>query len=193
MFEFTEANIANLIATNQSRFCTSYDALIPNCYTAHDNECDVLAIRKSGICDEFEIKISRSDFLNDKKKIVNYRKFEFNHGGNASVDMIWNNDHQLIPHKKRKKLVAPWQKLKNDALRDGDMTPNYFWYVVAEGVATVDDMPDFAGLAIVNGDGSIRTVKQPEKLHKNKLTDLDKYHFIRKLAYRFWEYRVGNR
>lgn len=76
MFEYNENNIADLIFKNQRRMCTSYDVVIPKCYSNHDNECDVLAIRKSGFCDEFEIKTSRSDFLNDCKKKVVVREFD---------------------------------------------------------------------------------------------------------------------
>lgn len=47
-----------------------YEMMIPNCFTQFDNEADVLAFRKSGFVDEFEIKLSKADFKNDAKKIV---------------------------------------------------------------------------------------------------------------------------
>lgn len=42
-------------------------------YIFGDAECDVLSISKSKYVTEFEVKISRSDFLSDKKK----KKFQF--------------------------------------------------------------------------------------------------------------------
>ena len=64
----TESDVIDLLSRHRDN--NWYDLMIPNCYTAHDNEADFFAVRKSGFCDEFEIKVSRSDLLNDKKKIV---------------------------------------------------------------------------------------------------------------------------
>lgn len=45
----------------------SGDMTLPNFYIS-GYECDMFRLRKSGLTDEYEIKISRSDFLNDFKK-----------------------------------------------------------------------------------------------------------------------------
>lgn len=50
---------------------TELDLIIPNFYLNSPFEMDVCKITKAGIVYEYEIKISRSDFKNDFKKLVN--------------------------------------------------------------------------------------------------------------------------
>ena len=47
-----------------------YELIVPNVFILPDSEADLFCIRRSGFCDEFEVKISRPDFLNDHKKRV---------------------------------------------------------------------------------------------------------------------------
>lgn len=197
-FEFTESNMIDELFKFKSALCTSYDMFIPNCYTSHDNEADAFAIRRSGICDEFEIKLSRADFLNDAKKIVQWRDCEYwsrtiPESKNGKIDTEWMNETRKLSCKEKKKLVAPWQKLKYNALQDGDMAANYFWYVVKSGIAHIDEFPEFAGVIFVNEYGDFNRVRMPKKLHKNKIEPEEKYRLAKKLAYRFWDYRVGAR
>lgn len=192
MFEYTENNVADLIAINQKKICTSYDLLVPKCYTTHDNECDVFAIRKSGLCDEFEIKVSRSDFLNDAKKKIAIREFAYNPHNINSDDMKHHSLLSDIGHKKWKLLLAPWEKLKHQALTDGDTKVNYFWYVVKHDIIENNEIPEWAGLIKVFDDGSLRIIKSPEKLHKNKVDDKFKFQIARKLGFRYWDARLAN-
>jgi len=169
--------------------CTSYDVLIPNCYTTHDNEADILAIRKSGFVDEIEVKISRSDFLADAKKTVSVRdvvQYERSSDGEIvkSLDLEWCENHPLF-WKNPGNLIAPWQKLKRDALQGGLMMPNYFWYVTKAGIVELADIPKFAGWCIVFDDGEIKVIKLPDRLHKRKIDDSCKYSLAKKCCYRY--------
>ena len=114
-----------------------YELMLPNVFIQHDSEADLFCVRKSGLCDEFEVKTSRSDFLADKKKFVNYREA-------THQECI---DHQHIKWADRNQ--QPWYKLKYDALASGDMCVNYFWYAVPDGLVSVDEIPDFAGLIYI--------------------------------------------
>lgn len=178
-FEYTEKNIIKILAKMQRAMCTSYDVLIPNCYTSHDNEADLFAIRKSGLCDEFEVKISRSDFFNDAKKAINYR------------DCDWNGiDEEYLlnePNWRAKKLLAPWQKLKYQALCDGDMSANYFWYAIKSGIVDLEEIPSFAGVIVIFDDGEWQIKRRPKKLHSNKMPFEERFRLARKLGYRFWD------
>ena len=167
--------------------------MIPNCYTQNDNEADMFAIRKSGLCDEFEVKISRSDFLNDAKKIVQVRAPEARQPNSDNFLQDLAFQQQYPNWYKEAKLVAPWQKLKYDALRKGEMATNNFWYAVPSDLVSTDEIPDFAGLIYVEESGVLRIIKHPVKLHNRKLTDCQKYKYAKKLAYRFWDYRLGKR
>ena len=55
------------------RWCqtNSYDIVLPNFYY-EDYEMDVFKLSYSGICIEYEIKVSRSDYLRDFKKYLDY-------------------------------------------------------------------------------------------------------------------------
>lgn len=165
--ELTEQTIIDRLYLNNHRFCTNYTTLIPNCYTSGDNECDLLAIRKSKFVDEFEVKISRQDFLADAKKCV----------------LV------LEEGKKRRK-----RKPKHEALLNGEMLTNYFWFAVVEGVATVNDLPSPKfGLLIVDEYGYITVANRAKRLSTNKLALEKELYLTRKLAFRFWNYRMNKR
>lgn len=184
-FEYSEANIVKLLHSIQRHMCTSYDVMIPNCYTSHDNEADIFAIRKSGLCDEFEVKISRSDFFNDAKKIVAFRNImPYDHLDQTS-DHVWLDENYSDFHKK--KAIAPWQKLKYEALKDGDMSTNYFWYAIKDGIVEIDEIPEFAGVIVVKADGDFIIKRRPKKLHNNKMPFDERFRLARKLGYRFWD------
>lgn len=174
----TEAEI-NLIMSMNGLFVQRYELMLPNVFTAHDNEVDFLGIRKSGFCDEFEIKVSRADFLADKKKFVLWREptaAEYSRHFNN-----WDNRQNL-----------DWYKPKYEALEQGLMMVNYFSFVVPAGLVTVDEVPPFAGLieVIEVSEGKrLRWLKDPVRLHKNKLNDNQKYQLARKGAFRYWNIR----
>lgn len=184
-FVFNEQNMIDAVYRNIRAFCTSYDLVIPNCYTSSDNEADILAVRKSGLCDEFEIKISRSDFLADAKKMVNFRDCDWN-----GIDKCFLDAN---PNWKFENVTPPWVKHKRQALVDGDMHANHFWYVIKSGEVEVNEVPSFAGLIFVNENGESRLQRMPDKLHKRKVSLEEQLRLSKKLHYRFWDYRLGKR
>ena len=70
--EVSEKSLAKILVDNFSRPNSKWKAFVPNCYTLPENECDLFGVRKSLLTDEFEIKISRQDFLQDKQKRVRF-------------------------------------------------------------------------------------------------------------------------
>ena len=163
-----EKDMIKAVFNNQRNFSTTYEIAIPNCFTQHDNEADLFFIRKSGFCDEIEIKVSRSDFLADKTKRVHYRPCE-------NDEWDWEGKFEF----------APYTKPKYEALVGGFMT-NYFWFAIKEGIADISEIPTFAGLIIVKPDGKIKVAKQPDRLHRNKLDFQQRYKFSKLLHYRYW-------
>jgi len=171
----TESDI-NLILARNHLFFQRYEMMLPNVFTSHDNEVDFLGIRKSGFCDEFEIKLSRSDFMADKKKFVMWREpsqeeYRLSFGG-------WDDRQNL-----------DWYKPKHEALEQGLMMVNYFTFAVPAGLVSVNEVPEFAGLIEVMEDRRLKWLKEPVRLHRNKLTDSQKYQLARKGAYRYWNIR----
>ena len=167
----TENDVIMQLA-NHGDHIRRYEIMLPNVYIQHDSEADLFCIRKSGLCDEFEVKTSRSDFLADKNKFVQYRAQTPEEWGLFD----WNN-----------RASAPNYKQKHQALIDGDLCVNYFWYVVEEGVATIEDIPDLAGFIVVHPDKMMRIEKLPVRLHGDKMSMEDRYKIARKSTYRFWK------
>lgn len=157
-----------------------YDVMVPRCMTQIDSEADLLGIRKSGFCDEFEIKLSKTDFLKDRKKTVKYRASKITMG----EDKVW-----FLSKPTERAGLAPFEKFKLDALVDGDMVANYFWYVVKENIVEYSDVPDFAGLIEVNRYGLLKVVRSPKKLHGRKLNYEQRFRYSSLLNERFWKYR----
>ena len=174
-FKHTEASMQKLIYSNQHRFCTSYEVMVPNCYNTHDNECDLYAIRKSGLCDEIEIKISRSDFLCDSKKHVAYRRSSGSE----------YREYNMLTESVKKKTIPPWSKTKHDCLCDGILS-NYYWYVVKEGIAEAHEAPPWAGFVTVDDNGRMKVIRSPKRLHRGKLTTEEMYKTARKMYFRYW-------
>lgn len=110
-------------------------------------ECDVCEITRSGYFREFEIKMSRRDFLIDANKNREIRETKF------PMKVIGReNKHDLL------------------SARD-DRGPSEFYYVTPRGLIPESDIPEWAGLIEV-GVGAHRPyeviTKRAKKLHREK-------------------------
>ena len=61
----------------------NHDVAVPNLTALYYWECDLLSVTKSRLAHEFEIKISRSDYLADKKK-----------SKHSSMEIEWGVPHR---------------------------------------------------------------------------------------------------
>lgn len=161
----------SLILSNHRDHQSRYEFMLPNVYIQHDSECDLFCIRPSGLCDEFEIKTSRSDFLADAAKFVSHRELT----KEESKSFNWDT-----------RASHPSYKLKSEALVAGNLHINYFWYVVSEGVAELSDIPEYAGFITISPRGRVTVIKKPSRLHGKKLTLDQRYKLARKAMYRYW-------
>ena len=156
----TEKTIQNLL---ESRFDSgNIKYVVSNLYLfRHNWETDFLVVqRNSGYCYEIEIKISRSDFFNDFKKVgkhsimregtypVKKYKYRFDKELNKNI-----SEHYYID--------TEWK-----------FRPNKFYYCVPEGLISKGDVPEYAGLMYANEFG-VTTIKEPKFIHREKL-DLEK-------------------
>ncbi len=158
--KYTEKSIQNLL---ESRFdIGNIRYTVSNLYLfRHNWETDFLVVqRNTGYCYEIEIKISRSDFLNDFKKVDKH-------------SIMKNGTYPVKKYKYR------WDKELNKSVSEHSYVdtewkfrPNKFYYCVPEGLISKEEVPDYAGLMYANEFG-ITTIKEPKFLHKDKL-DLEK-------------------
>lgn len=131
---------------------------VPNLYLfRHDWETDFLVVqRTSSYCYEIEIKISRSDFMNDFKKVDKHSILK------EGTYMKKKYRYPINPETGKKyseKYYAP---------EKWDFRPNKFYYCVPENLIKKEEVPEYAGLMYVTPLGII-TVKEPRFLHKEKL------------------------
>lgn len=110
------------------------------------------------LTDEFEIKVSKSDFLADAKKRV---RFKLDKG------------------------YSDWM-LKSEAYSKGLMPTNYFWYVSPIGLLNRGDIPEYAGLLEVYDSGTIFTAKQAPKTRKDKMPEKDIIKHLCKASVKYW-------
>ena len=139
-------------------------------------ESDKFIETRSGLIYEFEIKISRSDYKNDFKK--------------EDKHVILEGKEKYIPSVKKLDEFTWWtddfkEERKKYYLTENHKKPNYFYYAVPEGMISVDEVPDYAGLIYVlpdsgkgwvNKDGhwcgcGFYIVKKAPKLHDKHYTD----------------------
>jgi len=133
-------------------------------------ECDVARVTSAGFWTEFEVKVSRSDFRADFKK----------EGGYYPGDGQGYNRHN-----------------KHEAMKCGScVAPNYFYFVCPEGLLSVEDMPDYAGLIFVTGSNSwhpLEVVKKAPRIHKNKVDGSFVNEMMRIGANRYlWKHIIPN-
>lgn len=118
-------------------------------------ESDFLEIRKTGLTAEYEIKLSRSDFKAEKNKSEKFSILQNGYREHKTYRGI-NGEHAV------KQIAA--------------RRPNYFSYVVPEGLIDVAEVPSYAGLYYVkiftdydnNEYVNIRQVKAPKRIHGEK-------------------------
>ena len=127
----------------------------------HNWETDFLVVQKSGYCYEIEIKISRSDFLNDFKKVDKHSIM------NEGTYMVKKYKYHTDPVTK-KRISEHYH-----APTEWKFKPNKFYYCVPENLIQKEEVPDYAGLMYVTKYGAITTIKEPKFIHKEKL-DLQK-------------------
>lgn len=132
----TTKDIQTLLAKKQ--VLMYHSPVIENIQPFFRYEYDVLSISKSGMICEFEVKISRSDFLKIKE---------------VQKQIIYG-----LPQRKDGRTF-------HDCLGWTDV-PNYFSYCCPEGLIDPIEIPAFSGLYYCNGD-NIWEVKKPKQIHKH--------------------------
>lgn len=200
VYEATAHNITQVVYREWMH--TRYLLMADNMYVSWHNEMDIFGLRKSGFCDEFEIKHSVSDFKADFKKSevikcdesytppyqpCTHRDCYHCKGTDVRTDGS-QCGYQPRTYRRKTKRVN-----KHDALADGTGIPNYFAFVIPEDIEGKIEVPDHAGLYVCRFDspyGRLDEIKRPPRLHNRKLKDATVNKIARKLSVRYWEGKV---
>lgn len=151
----------HLVLDKVKNFISSPKYVMNNLYVFHHCwESDYCAFTKSDYIYEIEVKISRADFKNDKKKVRKHQVLEGTYVPHVNKDRFGN--------------VVSSEKVYK---------PHYFYYAVPKDLISVDEVPEYAGLIYVKENGfPYEVVKKAPQLHKEKYTPqelnlLDKFYY----------------
>lgn len=123
----------------------SHWLVIENFSPFHKYEYDIFSVNRGGMFYEFEVKISRSDFLKPKEKL---KHLEYQHSLEVNKGEIVYVDAE--------KEISNWRKV-----------PNYFSYVCPPGLIDIKEIPQFAGLFYCTESG-IEPIREPTRIHGDK-------------------------
>lgn len=126
----------------------------------HDWESDFFSVTKTGYCYEVEVKVSKSDYKADFEKFK-HTLFE----GRNEKEVIKEAKYKYSKRWKKEVRIAPEKKVNPKKTK----MPNRFFFACPEGLISVDDVPEYAGLIYVTDSiHTTRVVKQAPLLHKDK-------------------------
>lgn len=148
---------------------SSRDLIMPNYTPRNWFECDVMAVTKAGYLEEYEIKLSASDFKADTKK---ESRGKWTYITNKFEEIGKKNKHKELQNK------SP----------DG---PSRFWFVVSHNIVDKIEIPEWAGLKVAynfnkNGNLYLKELKKAPKLHTNKIDDKIVEHAKSVCYWRYW-------
>ena len=143
-----------------------------------DWESDFFVQKNNGYSYEFEIKISRSDFLCDKKKIIKHSILE---------NGFFNKKHKTGQYdfNLQKTIWTETSEQKEESFR-----PNKFFYIVPKGLIKIEEIPKYAGLFYYEpytGNCGLTKVKDAPFIHKDILD------FEKALCSKFYYYWLNSK
>ncbi len=141
---------------------------VPNAFWKNF-ECDVLSLVSTGFTYEFEIKVSRADFLRDIKK-----KSDIVTGRNEYGQLLFENHNKFAD-----------AHFKNRT--------NYFYYVCPENLIKQEEIPERAGLIYYTQkhkwpQHNLTFIKKAKRIHNQKVTFDDLFYFLKKQTFKYSEH-----
>jgi hypothetical protein len=148
----------------------------------------MLSVTNADYLHEYEIKISRSDFLNDFKKGIKHLALEANLRKKDEV-ILEGIERRAKGVRRPKRVIIDGQPTNVCSIKHLEC-PNYFWFVTPEGLLNPEDIPEHAGWMESLGT-SIRIKKKAPILNKNKINTEGKLKILNSLACRYWKLKLG--
>lgn len=131
----------------------AFPIYLPNYTNQGFSEADVFGISGAGHIYEFEIKISRSDFLAD------FKNKQYKH-------IMLNGRNAIHTYNK-------WKKGKRtEETYDLICLPNRFFYACPFGLIHKDEIPEYAGMVYIDENNKYIEIKPAPILHHNKANEI---------------------
>lgn len=155
----------------------SHNIAIPNVTMVYSWEADLISVTESWLVHEFEIKISKSDYLADRKKLEKHEALfeQWRRPGKGEAE-----DESDEPPTKTLPSLFP-----GISFRVRREVPNYFWYVTWGFEVT--DLPAYAGWLAIEPDAKrspIRLKSDAPRLHGRKLRESSREKLARWLSFK---------
>lgn len=156
-------------------FRSTSKLVVPN-YTPVDWwQCDLWRVTAAGYAEEYEIKLTRSDFRADASKCQKSKLIERLPGGTKRLIEVETHKHAMVSQGRG---------------------PSRFYYIAPEGLLDDDsDIPSWAGFREVNQDRQwlrVRTVRRAPELHRRPVDHETLAHAKSVFYWRFWGERAKN-
>ena len=146
----TSKQIERIVIENLAE--RQFPIYLPNYQNRGFSEADVFGISKAGQMYEYEIKVSKSDFLADFKNK--------------------QHKHNLLKERKALHTYKRWERGKmTDETYDIINLPNRFYYVCPAGLIGLSEIPDYAGLIYISDAGLCVEIKLAPILHHHKANE----------------------
>lgn len=135
-------------------------------------ESDKLIWTKAGYIYEFEVKISRADYMNDfrhkaeKHLLLNSALPDFRQEAREQ-DLFGN----LLRQKRKRYPQITMEQARQRMKPVGERMPNYFYYAVPDGMLEADEVPPYAGLIYIHEERGFTIAREAPRLHTTKYTD----------------------
>ncbi len=164
----------------------SHQLYCPNTTTVFPWEADLVSVTRSNFIHEYEIKISRSDFLADFKKTKH-----------RLLKEKWSNGHSYsITKDELEKICAKWEPEAREALthlhyNEIKQIPNYFWFVCYGFDVSLEEIPEYAGYIKIEESVDyifVNRIKEPPRIHRHKLDDKQREHLYGSINARYWKW-----
>ena len=148
-------------------------------------ESDLISVTKAGYAHEYEIKISRADFLAEQRDIAGAGEADwtsvtpkqFRH-----LALQGRTDHPAL-HACRRITDARVQECAHGR-------PSHFWYVTTPGVCDPEEVPAYAGLMVVKDTNArCRVEKDAPAIHRNPLATEGVQRLAYLLTSKYWSTR----
>lgn len=154
----TELHLARTL-----KIWSRFVAVIPNFYLG-EWECDIFTLNKTGFTAEYEIKLSKSDYIKDFEKLT--------FAGRRSERQ---RKHLKARYPDRELPEPDMEQWKHFQIENGRRT-NYFWFVVPADLVKQIEIPQYAGVitftTLIRDRETLYHFKKERKaplLHRNKV------------------------
>lgn len=146
---------------------------------SYTGEIDFASINKSGLITEVEIKTSRADFLNDFRN-----KNRHDHLANGYMTRLNTIERKNILTLNGK--VRGYYSIKCVEVVEKTIgcLPNYFFFAFPEGMIDINDVPEYAGIILIDDNGRPHQKRRAKRIHKDQITERQKQYLMRALTYR---------